>query len=1760
MALVHYFYLLVTLALGVSCLPRHLTASTETYDNGHQLICRPIPTILTSQQDFAVKVASPDGICKKDEYQTLQFRSNDLLGRRQVDDPYACGDGDPCGNHACCGKNGVCGYGSKYCGTNGQSPNEVCWSNCDAHAECGRYSEVPGTKCPLNVCCSQFGFCGTTEEFCKVTDDDETSCQSNCAQPDSGSSGGDVQKRVIGYYEAWNYKKKCIGMGIQNIPVGSLTHLYYSFGYITPDDFDIIPMDDGNPPPESTLAEFAGMKRKNPGLKVLIALGGWTFNDNGTIWQPVFSNVVSTKANRAKFISNVKSFLTRYGFDGVDLDWEYPGAGDRGGKPEDGIKFTKLLKEMRTAFDGMSGSYKEISFTAPTSYWYLRHFDIKASAEAADFVNIMAYDLHGIWDANNPIGSTVLAHSNMTEINLALNLFWRNDVPAPKLNMGIGFYGRSFQLADPSCSKPGCIFKGGASPGPCTGNSGTLSYAEIVDIIDRNKLSPYHDKEAAVKWVTWGGDQWVSYDDFDTIQQKIEFANSLGLGGLLIWAVDLDTKELEALSAVVYPESLGVRAEESTADNWADVDGGACRVTECGSPHCSPGEILIDTQQCSAYDLWTDSYSTAATCCPLSSAPDPNECTWRGFGNLGFCNGYCEAGEVALQSSVYGDDVTVWCLDGRAFLCCKAEAAVPDCRWSGCGNSCNSDEDDLTWRDSDCDDDDEDRFCCQKEQHWTNCGWHGKPGSCFDNHCDTGWQVAMTTSYQGEGEDCGFWHQDRDRSFCCDPPKDQSPFLPVPLEYLFPDPPDEKEANTKFDLEVDPTYGGSIDVPFQESPANAPFGFVVMTSPDEIQVSLDRRDGSHWEVFDCFDALTEGEHTVRMTCTDDTENSNCGKIHLGHGAPGTIIQMPDGCGPGKYAVAKSLIPSKNQTLPHHLLIRGLSETSTVFDLTFDYNFSRVPRDMGNTQMRIDFSNEPEYWDRVVDEPAKRKKARRRSLSDVSGSHKRWLEEEWREDAHFGHLTPEELHKRWFGDDVIEWLTGLINGVAGGLDISHSYSETFILKIIDQRLTCPNVEAKLQVKAETTVNVDVNYGFTLIATIGGDNGLIDLSKSYLYFRNRGDVAAKFVMEAAVTAHFDTNDILMFSADKFGAAFAVPGVVTIGPNFKLFGRLEGEATIGVSFQGTAKLAKWDTRQTYPAANDEWDPESTKPEKDGTQILEKPEFEWGFTLNGHVTAHVKPTITFGIDFNQDFLPVESCAVNLVADGYVTFHAEYQPPSSFCYGVDAGADLLATIDAPKTFQWALPNSPFPIIPVDKVQIYPTDGKLACWTPGTNKPRSRSSPDVFHSLEKRAQVYGPLVPRVDGLLCPGNVNVEDIPDCPLCGVSDDKLVKREDESCPFEPSSEPACPIDSSSVVRRSELWYSLGSTNNTLIKTREQAGHLLEKRAEKTVTWYYNGENHDLPCGNYEHCGTAKGQSGILKWYGPEGLNNARGCSITITKLKAPDTDTSQYVTEHIYEVQLLKRFMQFLIDGPLPTGYTPATNEWVSEVLIGFPSATGGNRAHVAPEWGQGSLFFEMTMGLGGNHNKAGLVLAYKVMNNRKETFFEGGNIDSRPKASNLASRREHRDVAGVFSYMRHADIWPKFVDSSQYMERACRQFDQSYTWGSSNGEIDRPNRANGQPEAGLRDLYVYWIDNVLNDIEARADVWYQATVSSYTASYGSDNDGVAWLKNVLNPQGEISSTSLRFLHSLNGHGPGPFWTQSKYDDLWLTGQGFGPAGPF
>ncbi|CAM1509829.1 Fc.00g001640.m01.CDS01 [Cosmosporella sp. VM-42] len=444
---------------------------------------------------------------------------------------FTCGPGKPCSNGACCGTDGWCGYGPTYCG-------DGCQSNCNATAECGRYASTAGKECPLNVCCSEFGFCGTTTDFCKHK------CQSNCGQPKPSGSPSNSQKRIVGYWEAWNGQHPCGTMGTGEIPVHLLTHLNIAFGYIS-HDFQITNMDGID---SDIYKNIGNVKSRNPNLKITIALGGWTFSDPGP-WQSVFPDLCSSQANRAIFITNLLGFLSEYGYDGVDFDWEYPGADDRGGSYADAENYVALLKELRAAIDANGRDYI-VTFTAPTSYWYLRHFDIKNMEQHVDWISLMSYDLHGVWDGDNPIGSQVLAHTNLTEIDLALDLFWRIGVEPSNIVLGMGFYGRSFALVDASCWKPGCAFSGPGAAGPCTNTEGILSYREIKDILTNTGTTAYLDEAAAVRYLVYDDNSWISFDDASTFKSKIEYANKIGLSGLMVWAVDLDDSGLSALSAI----------------------------------------------------------------------------------------------------------------------------------------------------------------------------------------------------------------------------------------------------------------------------------------------------------------------------------------------------------------------------------------------------------------------------------------------------------------------------------------------------------------------------------------------------------------------------------------------------------------------------------------------------------------------------------------------------------------------------------------------------------------------------------------------------------------------------------------------------------------------------------------------------------------------------------------------------------------------------------------------------------------------------------------------------------------------------------------------------------------------------------------------------------------------------------------------------------------------------------------------------------
>jgi chitinase len=204
--------------------------------------------------------------------------------------------------------------------------------------------------------------------------------------------------------------------------------------------------------------------------------------------------------------------MRTYGFDGIDIDWEYPAALDRGGVAADTANYVTFLKELRAAL----GSGYGISATLPLSYWYLQGFDVVGMEQYVDWFNFMSYDIHGTWDGNNLNTQKVVnPYINLTEISQGLDLLWRNKINPSKVNLGLAFYGRSFTLQDTFCKIPGCPFSAGGNPGPCTQTSGILLNAEIQQIISTNKFTPTLDTIAGVKYMSWDSNQWyVSYQPY----------------------------------------------------------------------------------------------------------------------------------------------------------------------------------------------------------------------------------------------------------------------------------------------------------------------------------------------------------------------------------------------------------------------------------------------------------------------------------------------------------------------------------------------------------------------------------------------------------------------------------------------------------------------------------------------------------------------------------------------------------------------------------------------------------------------------------------------------------------------------------------------------------------------------------------------------------------------------------------------------------------------------------------------------------------------------------------------------------------------------------------------------------------------------------------------------------------------------------------------------------------------------------------------
>ena len=140
-----------------------------------------------------------------------------------------------------------------------------------------------------------------------------------------------------------------------------------------------------------------------------------------------------------------------------------------------------------------------------------------------------------MWDKNNIwVGPLLNAHTNLTEITNAMDLLWRNDVPMDKVSLGMAFYGRGFTATSPTCLAPGCTFESASDALSCSRELGIVLNSEIDQIIASRGVQPILNEAAAVKILTWDSNQWVAYDDEQTLLMKANFARSQCMGGVMV--------------------------------------------------------------------------------------------------------------------------------------------------------------------------------------------------------------------------------------------------------------------------------------------------------------------------------------------------------------------------------------------------------------------------------------------------------------------------------------------------------------------------------------------------------------------------------------------------------------------------------------------------------------------------------------------------------------------------------------------------------------------------------------------------------------------------------------------------------------------------------------------------------------------------------------------------------------------------------------------------------------------------------------------------------------------------------------------------------------------------------------------------------------------------------------------------------------------------------------------------------------------------
>ena len=364
--------------------------------------------------------------------------------------------------------------------------------------------------------------------------------------------------KVMGYFTQWGVYDR--DYHVKNLETSGsadkLTHINYAFGNVTNGkcaigdshaDYDRFYSAEESVDGEAdtwdqgalrgNFNQLRKLKEMHPDLKVLWSFGGWT-------WSGGFGQAA---ANPKAFAESCYQLVhdPRWDgvFDGIDLDWEYPNACGKSCDESGRDAITKLMKAMRERFG--DDELVTAAITADASDGgKIDAADYAGAAQYVDWYNVMTYDFFGAFDSDGPTAP----HSPLTSYDGIPQQGFNSDaaitklidlgIPADKLLLGIGFYGRGWTGV--SQAEPGGSATGAA---PGTYEAGIEDYKVLKD------KCPATGEVAGTAYAHCGNDWW-SYDTPETIAGKMTYAQEHGLGGAFFWEASGDTADGELITAI----------------------------------------------------------------------------------------------------------------------------------------------------------------------------------------------------------------------------------------------------------------------------------------------------------------------------------------------------------------------------------------------------------------------------------------------------------------------------------------------------------------------------------------------------------------------------------------------------------------------------------------------------------------------------------------------------------------------------------------------------------------------------------------------------------------------------------------------------------------------------------------------------------------------------------------------------------------------------------------------------------------------------------------------------------------------------------------------------------------------------------------------------------------------------------------------------------------------------------------------------------